>query len=524
MYQVNHANIREIDMHIMLPIVREVIYGLIHSLGYHELFANNIFFKTQYSETSNTGDEDLNPMAVTDRLVCNVRSPLNHTQTKWDANSGRNAFQHGYMTTNMYNHPPVFLDPKAQIRVYEDYVPTSIQVDCEATFLHQSNAEQLLQTLYKRFAGENNIYNKDIVYDYPIPWDIIELLAIFYKYKSNPEQPTLGEYLKTHFGAHLSVLKNRDDPSKFELIIKHLDMRTIVSVSVNDEMPSVDKKGRRARSLSIQFAVFIQFGRPINMRIHYPLVIDNKPIDKSLVPRQMNGEFVYLEGTMRNKAQDDFRKYYPGYTYALQVPMEDNWYLPSNSGVYKDGFRPFVICLMTVSADEDTIIDLTQPLVFDYTIADWILPIISKYTNLSIRNEAHFSVAVFSNILQVDASMLELTEDLKLRIKCRDTSKVYHLVISEQTRHIMPGFDEALSSGTVKIDPSKTYNRVIRAKYNKEKHKNNNTGGNGSGNNGGVDYTDPDYYGPSFGGKDGYNLQLRNLKSYIICKRPVDER
>ena len=432
----------EVDTHVIVPITKQIVHRLISEMGYQKIFQDRLYFMNDFMTDSIHGTDDGNPYLTDNHVQIQINPVMNPTAVKWAPQSSNYRMGAGYAPYD-FSTNPLFVCNEINTTVKEALIPCTIQLDMKFVLLSRSNAYDLLNRLYSRYAPGEMIVTNDFVFEYKVPDDVVSLLFYLYKLVM-PDDADKEEYVKNymlwmkHFSADKFMLVyNRHIKDRKEIAVRKNAFGVIGQIDLSADKPESNKTNQSTLTYEITAQYTVQFNRPAAMLVDFPVVCNNQLVDgiylslgnkeaKHVTATNINNTLERYNQTVKPRPDD--------YKDTVMIPWYDDWVVPSRAGLFAFGYYPFLSQVFTLDDTDNpegvTEIDLADG--FDeYGLKPEVLETIRDQETDSLIPWGEYMIQVFANDDLVDPSMLEF-EGTKLTIKNRDKKKLYHLVLSKR--------------------------------------------------------------------------------------------
>ena len=433
----------ELDTHVIVPLSKQVLNNLISEMGYGRIFEDRIYFRNEFLTDSVHGSDDGTAYLTADRVDCVISPVLNPTAVKWAPYQSNYRMGQGIYPYD-FNSSPVFINLDANVAIREALIPCSIQLEVKFVLMSRSNAYDLLNRLYSKYAPGEMIIQNDLIFEYKVPDDITTLL--FYLYKllmpvDADQTAYLDEFvpwMKRFSANKMLLVYNRHIKERKEVVIRKNAFQLIGQIDLSLERPEPQKSNQSTLTYEIPLVLTFQFNRPSALLADFPVVCNNKLIDSmflSLNDRDANPSHpLYINETAAAYKQS-LKPQEDGTLTILKVPWYDDWQVPYREGLYALKYVPFISQAFTLDNETDpeamTVIDLADG--FDqYVLKDNVLEEIMALGTDALVPYGKYMIQVFTNDALIEPSTLIL-EGSVLSIPNRDIKRLYHLVITRRS-------------------------------------------------------------------------------------------
>lgn len=451
----------ELESHVFYPAIKQACHKFLYDLNLQDIVGKNIFIETGFSQPKNYNDGKHNVKLNINKLRVQAEINTNPQSLKWDNISFKHFLSQGIShTTKNRDYQTIFYDPTCNIRLQEMYLPTYISLNCTLTILDRNQAYQIPSMIYRHYPP--NIPTMDhISYDYPIPKPTIALIYTLYKLKRFNKPNSFRTWLDMCSGRNTQFAINRV-ATKEELVTKKILIDCLYMVDYQDNKPNEIIINRSPTQYDFNFTIHIQFTRPDLIIMDYPIVLDNRLLPGELIPDHLhrNEPIPNLIGPFPDNITNtyvdifDHKRTKP---VLVKFPDYDDWNIPFDSHLYKNKFRPWFSCIFTMDEDSEYT-ELPIGGILDeelgYQLHPMVKEILKKQGELSFNDDSLFNITIFNDDIPVEKTYLSIDDELTIKVKCIDPTKIRRLVISELTdfKHLNKVFDEPIVK-TVEIYP-----------------------------------------------------------------------
>lgn len=439
------APVSESSVHMFEPIAKQALHKLIKRLGCAPLFQNRIYITSDTLGTSKSFSRRHNPILRENRVDCNIRPTISPYDTKVDMAIPKNFIGMGMSNYERNSRMPIFYDKEAHTKMIEHEIPAGIIMEVTFTFVSSPNAFDILSRLPHLYTTGDRHSVDNVVYDYPVPAVAVNLLYNIFKLKGGKD-PDFVPYLQHYSDQQITLNVNRLASGRHnrEVVIN----RTIVGLLGQIDISSPDKaeankNSQQGVTYSFNFTYNLQFNRPSNVYVEYPIAVNNQLVPEKalfLDPDRGHGPlveqlhpFFAFEGYRTDKSTGVENVRRPSIKCA-RLPWYDNWVLPPTSPLPKKVYRPFLIAHFTLdNLDQEngyTEIDLGEDL-GGYKLSEPIINLIKVRGARLFELEQPMNISVYADDVMLDPVNFELVGYTKLRVRNSDPKRLYRLVLSE---------------------------------------------------------------------------------------------
>jgi len=430
--------IRGTHSSIVLPVVEQLTTRILSGIGAGELFTDNTFYISD-----KTFDEEHRVRIKNYRCNVNIDYSGNPTTAKWEDQRSKPIIAYGITNRYKTEDIPLFYDKRPEISMKEHLTTCTIKLSIELQVMSIDLAHTLMDAILSKHHTASVVEYKDIYYTYPLPTDILLLLYKFYKLRKFTSPVPFKKYLQAGSNNGMGFDKNRQGTDTEVVVLKN-NSRVLTEITYEQNRPVVELINQIPDHYTIAFDVDIQFMRPTNMVLYYPVVIDNSLIPKAAYPK-ISTDLKDNEVLITDTAEQKYiflqysSKYYPPLT---RFPLFDDWNLPDGNYVNRSDYREFFIGAFTLDStttdgvttiNESTNIDLINHMPPEYQCHPIIQDALKIQGNSSFYIEGLFNISIFANEDRLDRELLSIDENLVINIKATIPHKRYHIVISELT-------------------------------------------------------------------------------------------
>lgn len=432
--------ITELQTHIYKPVMDQVCQLILQRLGYDKIIGDRIYINTDFTTHSQTSTIENDAVIGSTAFRVDAQVRANPSSQKWEFYTFHHTAAYGIGNRQLNNSFSTYIDKDNLVRMVELRSPMTIEMNCELSLPTADIAYQVPQELYNAWGTGDIIDYVDLVYDYPVPKVLVNVLHAIWRLDRVGGQPagvSFGAYIAKHTDGTYGLTVNRsdlDNPEKMEMTLRCFNLKALFSLEYSDDRPQAEKQDRMPTAYTISFVATVQFGLPTINILQYPVVITNRSIPKELIPIDRYNRFNRIAERHHGHADEYYDKYHnhPRFAQASQTPFYDDWRVPSTSFTCKYGKEAAVILHLTVDENEnlETVIDLSVLKDPAFGISNFVKEILYQQGEKSMENEAIYTVALFKNDKQLlPYKDFSFNEDLQLKFKARNLYAHYRLVI-----------------------------------------------------------------------------------------------
>lgn len=452
---VVHSVVSEANTHIHLPMITQVAHHLVNSLNLPQYIKNDIHIETGWTSTKGTRDDhSLRIRGNMFRVMATQASPhapvfdyqtFNHV--------GGHTFYPGQLDI-AYN--PILRDPYSEVSLHEVPLPCSFTLDCTFWMIDRNLAYDIIKRLALRFSN-GVVHSLSMVYDYPVPKDIISMLFGLFKFRKFSEtddrfgeiirakkELTFADWLDKTSIVNFVMAKSRARNTSELVINKHID-NALLSVEFEGGKPEEDKNMTVANTYQTNFTCRFQFAEAAALILKYPCIVDNTIVPANMIPqpRANDTPIRSMKPAFQNPMLDDAfneLRAVKDVDEPVVCPYYDDWIVPENE-LWHRSYRPFFISIYTIEPEKlNTTIDLSGVLYEDSKLHDIVQYILKAQGNESFRDDCIFNISAYLRDRRQLNSEMSLSPELMLTLKAQNIHPQRHLVISEITdyRYLNP--------------------------------------------------------------------------------------
>lgn len=440
------TTVREQQTHIYEMCAQQLLSHIIDRLGRAHTFAN-VDLQSETRTTSKSVDEDNNAKINRDRCIATLRQNYNLQSNKWDGNgvtvdlgNGNTLVTGGHNTKTkkpwkwsadtLYT---VFANEEVQTLLEEQTVGSNFTLEVQMIFTSSTTAAETLQRLYQTFTNGEMIEYFDLVYDYPVPNQILNTLYVINQLAGYDKQQFF-QWLYKNSDSQITLTTNRRvEQNSRECVIKRNQKNAMFQIECSQEDIDAAQTGK----FVVSFNVTCQFSKTDRLLLEYPETVKNRLMPFDYVPVDPE-QRLRNEGNIRwqNVAVDGWYKQQEaeiGKPLCVRYPWWDDWPLSYTSILAKRNYEPFFIGIITLDNIDDptatTDINITTDIP-GYALIDEVKQAYKELGARALETGEQFHIGVFADDMQVDPSMLEFDGEV-LKIKNRTITRVYRVMLSQ---------------------------------------------------------------------------------------------
>ena len=293
----------------------------------------------------------------------------------------------------------------------------------------------------------------DLYYDYRLPTDILNGLWRLSKL-CGIEKCAFGKWL-----SHCSNNQIKRNVSKrvrnrsIELVVAKPDYEALMFLDFTPDQLATTNHGKSVILTNLTFTITLQFQRPNELYLEYPIVINNQMVPDQLIPLDKREDPYNFEKYRKQNygylAVDPvFQKMKTIISKPRRLPWYDDWNVPNGCPLSVEHSRPFLIGIFTLDIEPE-IIDKTP-------MADQIKPKPAPYTEINIFDDldkyrltdevtkylkedperaldaaSEYTIAVFADDFQIGKSELQFDGTILKIPNTHGLNRIYRLVLAK---------------------------------------------------------------------------------------------
>lgn len=418
--------------YILFPIIRQISKRILDILDLADEIGDRIYINTDWSTHSKTSRKDHRPNIGHQSLKVEASVQLNPSSQKWDVYTFTHTSGYG-VTKNQYSDLSlIYSDAENLVSIHEQTTPVTIVLSCELFVQSKDLAFRTPQQIFNGYNNGDVITYQDLVYEYPIPKNILLILTNLWMLDRDYGKPAgiaFMDYVSKYTNGTWSVVANRDKKESVTIVKNVYDLKCLVSIEYSDDKPQVELKDKMPVAFGIPFVCTVQFSMPGQNIINYPIMYNNQLVPEACIPVARHSAHNRLLENGETRAQHVGAQMKTP-TDIWRVPFYDDWYIPAGASFAKAGMIPVAILNIQVDEGEEyTTVDLKQKIDDEIEFKPIMKEFWYQAENDVFQNNVPYGMRLFKDdfeLLPVDASF---TEDLVLRFKHRNLRNHYRLVI-----------------------------------------------------------------------------------------------
>lgn len=450
--------IKDVSTNVLEPVAEQVVRYIISQIGFYNTFKDNIMFESINETTSKTYDANENRKLPTNKLICTINNILNPLETIYEGVNNTHITSFGFPESRVWDRYPNFSDIINKLFLFTMERPCNIQIECNFNFVDRTIAYEVGNRLFSQYTNGQTIPVMDVMFDYPIPSQMLTNLYIMYKmtkFYENPKNKFI-DYLKEGSKYAITVKSNKFKKDLNEIVLQRTLHYCLVRVEFNESQVNADKKNKLPLKFNNQMTLTIQFMKPDDMIMSFPMIINNQLVPGNLIPEHgWPPQPPWLTDTIigiNNWNSAERERYKTQWLFKdrlniIRVPLYDNWFPPSHPKHPSDFYRPFIIIAFPIGTDHDllpepyksmakdneTWIHLVNDIQKATGVSDEIIFFIKKSGNEIFYAGLDVLMVVYRDNYMLDQSNLRIVDDW-LVITTDDPHKIHRVIIYTSMR------------------------------------------------------------------------------------------
>jgi hypothetical protein len=424
------AQIPEMINHVFEPIANQVTRTILKQIGADELFERTISITSDHGAPAQFEDKNNNPiLQAMNRVDCVFKPNLDITTNKWEV-------PHDRLTQKVEygRNAPILFDPDSGVVIHEIMSQTTVNFDITITVTNKTLAFSILEKCFLMLDDDNPISLFELVYDYPLPMDMLCVLYDVFKLKGIP--PELFVRAIQQYSANIIGVSQNTTSGKREIVVHKFVKETLAQIGIGIEEPTPVKVGQRTMVYQIPINVALQFNRPQLTIIQYPIIVNNQLIPERIIVADPAAESIYTPSYSPYLNEAKYQYMLEGQIdtiRCIKMPWYDPWRPCFKTPMVLFGYQPILVVAVTLEVDEhgvptgETNIDLAD--LGDITLVDDVIDSITLSGGKCLYFTEKYNVAVYVNEFQAEQEMLTLAGTV-LTLPHTELNKVYRLIIS----------------------------------------------------------------------------------------------
>lgn len=436
--------IKDITTSILEPVAEQVLRYIISRVGFSDIFGNNLLFNSTHEATSKTTNDQEQRVLIEDKIICDVTNILSPTETPYEGLNTTHITSEGYRLGKISNNYPMFSDIVNKVFLYSLDRPGAIQIEAEFVFKDRTIAYELGNRMFTMFSNGMTVPVIDLMFDYGVPENL--LVAMYTLYKLTPwyqtDKVNFVDYLKEGSNAIIDVKVNKLINAHKQIIVQRTLKNCLIKLDFSDPNVNSEKKEKTPIKFNNRMTITVQFSKPSDMILSFPIMINNTLIPYTLIPEYANPPqppiYIHPEIPINNfiKHVDScFRDwcmlFWDRYTLEnltdpsrwestlrdawthlkqtnyVRIPSYDNWMPPAEPRIPDSSFyNPIAVIIVTI--DDTGILRLhwkneIQPAT---KFSDATISYLQEHEDAIFYDGLDFLVAVYRDDVMLDQSML----------------------------------------------------------------------------------------------------------------------
>lgn len=439
--------IKDVSENVLKPVAEQVVRYIISEIGFSNIFDKNIYFEGDSETTSNSLDEDNNRKLYANKLICNVSNILSPSETPWDSYNNTYITSEGFPRKRLEERYPNFSDIINKLFLFTMDRPAAINIECNFHFEDRTIAYEIGNRLFSQFQHGGTVPVMDILFEYPIPERMLTNLFIMYQmteFSKNPANKFIS-YLKDGSNNAITVKVNKFKQSVGQVVIQKTHHYCLVKIDYSTQTPEAEKKNKLPIKFNDRMTLTIQFMKPDDMIMQFPLIINNQLVPGNLIPPHdippqppwVDNPMIASDKYNKQVVKDKNAWIYADNNHIVRVPFYDKWLPPGYPRFPANNYKPIVIICFPITIGEpwETWLHLVNDIQAATGVADEIITFI-KYNDPEIFFPGlPILVSVYRDDELLDQSCLRIEGDY-LVIKTNKVNRIHRVVIFSEVKRI----------------------------------------------------------------------------------------
>jgi hypothetical protein len=425
--------IPEMSTHILEAISEQNIHNSLYQLGMTNKIKDRIYIDYGYSSIKSRTVRSLDANLRNNKVHCQVDVNLLPQGAKIDNYTFIHAPSYGVTNNSYATFKPLLYDVNSNIHIYEQTMPTTITTTYSFSLIERSLAYSLSARIKNIYGDGSQYETKDVMFSYPFPIPLLNLLFGLYKLKDGDKLP-YPKYLVQYSNGHITFSTNRTIQS-IEVIVQKTNVEALSNYAYDEDKPTEQKSRRVADTYELKLVHTLQLSLPNSLSMEYPIIVDNKPVPEELVVLNKSKPLRNLEQTGDilpwRRVQDNRMRYYNN---PIKLPEYDSWIVPTQAKAKHFSYHEFYQAAFCLDEGENQEIDVFDK---DHMSGFTFHPIVDHFLMLqgqeTFNHDVLFNITVYKNNYPIGAEYCTMDNFGKVNIKTSDTTKIHRFVISEIT-------------------------------------------------------------------------------------------
>ncbi len=431
--------ITEIASNILDPLISQISEAVLARLGVRQYFPDSIYYLTNRSASSISGDGNGNINLIRNRCDVTVEDILNSANVTWDTSTFNNQTAYGVSPQYRNQYQNIFYDPTAYTTILEHTMPSALFFTFKLRFLSFDAAQLAFAALLSQNHGTVVTMTHDVVYGYPITLHMVMALIAIYEARKS-FVGTFNTYLSTYstvdWHSNVRKLDLGTTPMETQLTVQKQQLRCQALLEFSQNEPEVERIGGLAQYYTIDFSYKVQFGRPNALQLVLPCAVENNVLPEVLFCKTQLNAVDFLQSVLQEKSFAQFMSEQVNYLpppLMTMLPSYDDFIPTRNSMLVTAKYHSFVSAAFTLDIPSPTIINFT--ILGPYQLHPTVIAIINLHSSDDLLGyQGLFNLTIYANEYPLDTSLITVdTATLTVTIAATVLAKNYRLVLSEAT-------------------------------------------------------------------------------------------
>lgn len=473
----------EISTNVFEPITEQVVRYVLNRLGLSEIFGNRLYFNSTHETSSRTVDDDNNRPLKENRLFCTTTTLLDPRNVNWDTlNTFHMTAQQNELRKFRFKYP-LFIDNRNKIALHTIELPTMMTIECEMKLVDRNLAYFVPTAMWNAFSNGDTLAVTDIMYDCPLPKSTTYLMYELFKLTEYHPGAKFIQYLKKGSDGAITLNINKNIQKHKQFVFNKTLHQVMLKLEFGDQNVNAEKNKKFPIKFNNTFSIIVQFSRPTDCYMNFPISINNNIVPKTFIPDYNYPKLppkvsfypdIPIYDFLRNNeslVKDNLLKFYSMSEiqamisddkvnhivkeqwlmmrdeHVMRIPEYDNWVQWKPLHPYPDYYKPIAVLALTLEKDTDgeiinpSVIDLVPTLKDVLKLSDELIDKIKEYGNKLLFSGEEFHVQVYMDNHILDMSLIDFTNGV---ISISSTTKhmihriVFYIKAKEGTYGFVP--------------------------------------------------------------------------------------
>lgn len=405
------GTIMEAPEHVFRPVIEQTARRVITSLDMDDVIGDNLYINADFMARTRTSTITKDAIVNVEAMRVDATIQINPTSQKWDVYNFTHTAAYGLNGNTFHDNVPLYEDFNNGVRLVQFQAPVTITMNCMFHVESANVAYHLSYKLYQMFGTGPLPFYQDLIYDFPIPKQVVHVLHEIYKLdriSGKPAGVSFADYVTQRTNNTWAVVRNRYHEELYEVVQNVRDLQVLTTVEYSDEKPNADKHDDSPAVWEIPVVVTVQFGVPQMTLLKFPVVICNQLVPASCIPTDKTARINRLRGVYPwnkltgYKIEDTWNHHAILPMVPAKIPHYDDWVPTGQSRIFINGQRTIVtigVLLDETSENYKTVLDFNKFEDPIYNFHPYVLKIIELERHLAIHETSLICISVFENNL-----------------------------------------------------------------------------------------------------------------------------